>query len=65
MLPAKEQEQFSVWSEPQARKNTIIFPMITSKLDDIEGLVERSGTGIKAEEMFGDELLPPGLPTWH
>jgi len=57
MLSTDDRQQVLAWSEQQPGKQASMALIIESDFDDIESLVERSGTGIRAEEEIGSR--PP------
>jgi hypothetical protein len=61
MLSTEDRQQVPAWSERQSGKYASMVSFIESDFDDIESLVEKSGTGLR------DQDCQPGLekPTWH
>ena len=60
MLSMEDNQQVLAWSERQQGKHISMASIVESSFDDGESLVERSGTGIRAEEKIGSRP-PPGL----
>ena len=60
MLSTEDRQQDLAWSERQQGKDDSKAFFVESSLDDIESLIERSGTGVRAEEQIGSRP-PPGL----
>ena len=60
MLSTEDRQQALSWSERQQGKDDSKAFLVESSLDDIESLIERSGTGVRAEEQIGSRP-PPGL----
>jgi hypothetical protein len=71
-----DRQQVLGWSERQAGEHTSMAFIIEMEFDDLESLVESSGTGICAEEKIGCRPIQgmlagqdyqPGVrkPTWH
>jgi hypothetical protein len=76
MLSTDDRQQVLGWSERQAGEHTSMAFIIELDFDDLESLVERSGTGICAEEKIGCKPIQGMLagqdyqsgvrkPTWH
>ncbi len=63
MLSTEDRQQVLVWSEQQPGKHTSMAFIIEWDFDEIESLIEKTGTGMRAEE----ENYQPGVrkPTWH
>jgi len=61
MLSTEDRQQVPAWSERQPGKHASMVSIIESDFDDIESLVEKSGTGMR------DQDCQPGprKPTWH
>ena len=66
MLSMEDNQQVLAWSERQQGKHISMASIVESSFDDGESLVERSGTGIRAEEKIGSRpplgLLACALP---
>ncbi len=61
MLSTDDRQQVLAWSGRQPGKQASMALIIESDFDDIESLVEKSGTGMR------DQDCQPGprKPTWH
>ena len=62
MLPSEDKQQDRACSGQRLGRHVNMATVIESGLDDSEGLVEKSGTGIRAKENF-DCRPPTGLLT--
>ena len=66
MLSMEDNQQVLAWSERQQGKHISMASIVESSFDDDERLVERSGTGLRAEEKIGGRpplgLLACALP---
>ena len=53
MPSTEDRQQVLAWSERQQGKHASMVSIMESSFDDIENLIEGSGTGIRAEEKIG------------